>query len=141
MKSLFSSLAVVMGEFSILLGLVPAITFSQDKVASARPRMIQLNPVGVDSSDVFKGPPETYTMRSGYMVLGPNKSVGKHNTRNNEEALIIMAGTGEMSIAGGPTFRVKAYSIAYCPPNTEHNVTNVGTDTLRYVWLVAKAKP
>jgi quercetin dioxygenase-like cupin family protein len=110
----------------------------QIRVDGPKPRVIQLNPAATDSTDVFKGPPDTYTMRSGYMVLAPGKSVGRHSTRNNEEALVMLSGTAEVAIAGGPPLLVKALSVAYCPPSTEHNVTNIGKDTLRYVWLVAR---
>lgn len=103
-------------------------------------RLIQLNPRAVDSMDIFNGPPETVTMRSGYMVLAPSKSVGKHSTRHNEEAVIVFAGTGEMRIVGGLTLQLKPYSVAYCPPNTEHDVVNTGKETLRYMWLVARAE-
>ena len=79
-------------------------------------------------------------MRSGYMVLAPSKSVGKHSTRHNEEAVIVLAGTGEMRIVNGPTLKLTPYCVAYCPPATEHDVINTARDTLRYIWLVAKAK-
>ena len=102
------------------------------------PRLIQLNQAAVESSDVFKGPPETVTMHSGYMVLAPSKSVGKHSTKSYEEAVIVLSGSGEMRITGGTTFNLKPYTVAYCPPLTEHDVINTGSDTLRYIWLVAK---
>jgi mannose-6-phosphate isomerase-like protein (cupin superfamily) len=101
--------------------------------------VIALDASAIQPIDVFKGPPETYTMRSGYMILGPSRSVGKHSTRGNEEALIVLAGTGEMRITGGKSFPLRAYVVAYCPPFTEHDVVNTGQDTLRYIWLVAKA--
>jgi mannose-6-phosphate isomerase-like protein (cupin superfamily) len=74
------------------------------------------------------------------MVLAPSKSVGKHSTRDNEEAIVVLSGTGEIKIIGGSTLHLRPDCVAYCPPNTEHNVTNTGTDTLRYVYIVAKAK-
>jgi len=119
---------------------LPTSALAQTDKSTLKPRVIQLNPSAVDSMDIFKGPPETVTMRSGYMVLAPSKSVGKHSTRHNEEALIVLAGTGEMNIVNGATLKLKPYCVAYCPPNTEHDVTNTGKDTLRYIWLVANAK-
>jgi hypothetical protein len=104
------------------------------------PRLIQLNPSAVDSMDIFKGPPGTVTLHSGYAVLAPLKSVGKRTTGCNEEALITFAGTREMRIVNGPTLKLKPYSVACCPPVTEHDVINRGTDTLRYIRLVAKAQ-
>ena len=80
-------------------------------------------------------------MRSGYMVLAPSRSVGKHSTRGNEEAVIVLQGTGEMRLTGGKKIVLTSWSIAYCPPFTEHDVVNTGADTLRYIWLVAKSAP
>jgi quercetin dioxygenase-like cupin family protein len=74
------------------------------------------------------------------MVLAPLKSVGRHSTKANEEAIVVLAGTGEMRILGGTTLHLRPYCVAYCPPNTEHDVMNIGTDTLRYVYIVARAK-
>lgn len=137
-------------HFGILRFLFPCIgaaivastssTTAQTGKPKPEPRLIQLNSNAADSMDVFKGPPETVTMRSGYMVLAPSKSVGKHSTRHNEEAVIVLAGTGEMRIVDGPTLKLKPYCVAYCPPGTEHDVVNTGSETLRYIWLVAEAK-
>ena len=114
---------------------------AQETGKKPAPRVIHLDPAAAESTDIFTGPPMTATMRSGYMVLAPGKSVGKHSTRNNEEALVVLAGRGEMRITNGPVLALKAYDVAYSPPATEHDVFNTGTDTLRYIWLVAKARP
>lgn len=127
-------------SIAVLAVLISTVLVSAQGTSAKRaPHVIGLDPSAMESTDVFKGPPETYTMRSGYMILAPSKSVGKHSTRGNEEAVIVLAGTGEMRITGGKTLRLRAYSVAYCPPFTEHDVVNTGEDTLRYIWLVAKA--
>ena len=79
-------------------------------------------------------------MRSGYMVLAPSKSAGKHSTKTYEEAIIVLSGFGEMRMTGKSTLNLRPYSVAYCPPMTEHDVINTGSDTLRYIWLAAKAQ-
>jgi mannose-6-phosphate isomerase-like protein (cupin superfamily) len=79
-------------------------------------------------------------MKSGLVVLPPGKSVGKHSTEDNEELLIVFQGQGEMTFKDGSKLPVKANSALYCPPRTEHNVTNTGTGMLRYVYVVANAK-
>ena len=130
-------------NLSIAFALGVALTspaLAQTGLPKPIPRLIQLNQAAVESCDVFKGPPETVTMHSGYMVLAPSKSVGKHSTRGYEEAVIVLSGAGEMRITGGPTFTLAPYTVAYCPPLTEHDVINTGADTLRYIWLVAKAR-
>jgi mannose-6-phosphate isomerase-like protein (cupin superfamily) len=104
------------------------------------PKVVQLDPAATEYVPVLTGPPETITMRSGSVVLLPSKDVGKHSTGNNEEALVVFAGSGEMRMSSGVTLKLKPYVVAYCPPDTEHNVFNTGSEPLRYVYVVAKAR-
>jgi mannose-6-phosphate isomerase-like protein (cupin superfamily) len=132
-------------SFRIIVALILLIALSHHSYAQKNlmkpiPKLITLDNFSPDSVQVLNGPPETVTLRSGYMVLVPSKSVGRHSTRNNEEAIVVLSGTGEMNILGGSTLHLRPYCVAYCPPNTEHNVTNTGTDTLRYVYIVARVK-
>jgi len=104
------------------------------------PKVIQLDPKGQDYLRVLAGPPETSTMRSGLVTLAPQKSVGKHSTGNFEELVIILDGRAEMIITGGEALRLGKGFAAYCPPHTEHDVLNIGTEALRYIYIVAEAK-
>ena len=79
-------------------------------------------------------------MRSGLVVLTPGESVGVHSTADFEEVLVLFEGIGEMVTAGGPTLKLQAGMVAYCPPETEHDVINVGSGSLRYLYLVARAE-
>jgi len=115
-------------------------SFAQNNHTKLMPKLIAFDQVSPDSAQILNGPPETVTMRSGYMVLAPTKSVGRHSTKNNEEAIVVLSGTGEMKIIGGTTLHLRPYCVAYCPPNTEHDVMNIGTDTLRYIYVVARVK-
>ncbi|HTY11409.1 MAG TPA: cupin domain-containing protein [Bacteroidota bacterium] len=124
---------------SAMVTIAPSIS-AQSANRKPEPRVVQLDLSATDSMDILTGPPGTVTMHSGYMVLAPGKSVGRHSTRGYEEALIVLAGSGEMRIINSRTMQLKPYSVAYCPPATEHDVFNTGNDTLRYVYLVAKAK-
>ena len=124
----------------ILLIALSLHSYAQKNPAKLMPKLITLDQASPDSAPVLNGPPETVTLRSGYMVLAPLKSVGRHSTKDNEETIVVMAGKGEFKIVGGPTFQLHPYCVIYCPPNTEHDVTNIGTDTLRYVYIVARAK-
>jgi len=45
-----------------------------------------------------------------------------------------------MTFKDGSKLPVKANSALYCPPETEHNVTNSGTVRLRYVYVVANTR-
>jgi mannose-6-phosphate isomerase-like protein (cupin superfamily) len=110
---------------------------SQEK---PRPKVVELDSRGKDYLQVLAGPPESVTMRSGLEVLAPNKSVGKHSTGQHEELLVVLEGQGEMSFKDGSKLDVKANHALYCPPETEHNVTNTGGSVLRYVYVVASTK-
>jgi mannose-6-phosphate isomerase-like protein (cupin superfamily) len=101
--------------------------------------VIPISPSAADYVPLLEGPPTTVTMESGYVVLKPGQSVGKHSTGRYEEALVVLAGSGEMRSADGSVLHLAAPCLAYCPPATEHDVTNTGDSMLRYVYLVAVA--
>ena len=79
-------------------------------------------------------------MRSGFVRLKPDETVGWHTTGQNEEALVILHGQGEVLIEGQPKLKVVAPRLTYIPPATRHNVANTGKDPLEYVYVVAPAK-
>lgn len=112
----------------------------QPEQAKPRARVIKLDSAGRDYQRVLGGPPETVSMRSGLVVLLPNQSVGKHSTKQNEELLIVLQGKGEMIFADGSSLPVQENYAVYCPPQTQHDVKNIGTVSLRYVYVVAEAK-
>jgi len=124
----------------ILVITVSHYSYAQKNLMKPIPKLITLDHLSPDSAQILNGPPETVTMRSGYMILAPSKSVGRHSTKDYEEAIVVLSGTGEMKIIGGSILELRPYCVAYCPPRTEHDVKNIGTDTLRYVYIVARAK-
>ncbi len=130
--ALFGTMAVFL-FCSIFL--IPAK--SQEKPA---PKVVELDSRGKDYLQVLGGPPESVTMKSGLVVLAPNKSVGKHSTGQHEELLVVLEGQGEMSFKDGSKLDVQANHALYCPPETEHNVTNTGRSVLRYVSVVASTR-
>jgi mannose-6-phosphate isomerase-like protein (cupin superfamily) len=89
---------------------------------------------------ILSGPPETVRMKSGYVVLEPGRTVGRHSTEHHEEILIVLQGEGEMVFHDGSTMTVNANSALYCPPETEHDVRNTGSENLRYVYVTAQAQ-
>ncbi|HYB59868.1 MAG TPA: cupin domain-containing protein [Methylomirabilota bacterium] len=105
-----------------------------------RPKVIELDSGGKDYLQVLAGPPESVKMKSGLVMLPPNKSVGEHTTGQYEELLVVLEGQGEMSFKDGSKLDVRANHALYCPPETEHNVTNTGTTVLRYIYVVASTK-
>jgi len=129
------SLAVVFLSMSMFLS---ASEEQEKKVPE--PKLIPLDLNAKEYMRILGGPPETVTMHSGLVVLEPGKSVGKHNTKNYEEVLVVLEGAGEMMITGGPTLNLKGGSVAYCPPRTEHDVICTGSAKLKYVYIVANAE-
>ncbi len=135
----YNKLSQILFALIIFLIALSLYSYAQQNSMTLISKLITLDKISPDSVKVLNGPPETITMRAGYMVLAPSKSVGRHSTKDNEEAIVVLAGTGEMRIIEGSTLYLRSYCVAYCPPNTEHDVINTGTDTLRYVYIVARA--
>jgi mannose-6-phosphate isomerase-like protein (cupin superfamily) len=103
------------------------------------PRIVALDRDATEYLRILGGPPESVTMRSGYVVLLPEKSVGSHNTEGYEEMVVVLDGEGEILFGDGSVLQLKPYVAAYCPPDTEHDVRNTGNMPLRYVYVVARA--
>jgi len=89
---------------------------------------------------LLKGAPQTNGMRGGSVKLNPGQSVGWHSTSGNEEALVILHGSGTAIFEAHADVALREKMLAYIPPETRHNVTNTGTETLEYVWVVAPVK-
>ncbi|MGO9404273.1 MAG: cupin domain-containing protein [Terriglobales bacterium] len=128
--------------------IVTVVVFTLALTAFLAGQMVQQHPrakvVALGGSakelSVLTGPPESVGMKSGYIVLGPGKSVGKHSTAHHEELLVVLEGSGEMLFKDGSKLPVKANTAVYCPPETEHDVMNSGSQVLRYVYVVAEAR-
>ena len=129
------SLSFGFATFLGFCGIAPCL--SAQSAQQPHAKVIPLEPAGRSELPLLQGPPESVTMRSGLIVLQSGKSVGRHNTGLHEEILIVLEGKGTMSFADGSTLPVESGHAVYCPPRTEHNVTNSGTALLRYVYVVA----
>ncbi len=134
-KSALKIIAKMGGIFSILF-FVPIL--AEDTLKTPTPQVIKYEKGKTDYVRLLGGPPESFGMRSGLVSLQPGQSVGKHNTEEYEELLIVLQGQGEMQIAGGKTLNLTINSAAYCPPHTEHNVLNTSKEPLYYIYVVAK---
>jgi mannose-6-phosphate isomerase-like protein (cupin superfamily) len=107
--------------------------------SSAKPLVLALTCAGGDCP-LLRGHPQTKGMRSGFVRLEAGASVGWHSTERNEEQLVILHGRGQALIAGQPATPFQAPCTVYISPATRHNVTNTGTETLEYVYVVAPAR-
>ena len=116
-----------------------ALTFgviAAQEHAKREPMTFALDCAGGDCP-LLTGAPQTSGMRGGSVKLKPGESVGWHSTSGNEEALVILHGSGVANIEGHPDVPLREKMLAYIPPATRHNVTNTGTQVLEYVWVVA----
>ena len=80
---------------------------------------------------------KAYGLASGFVVLKPKESVGLHNTKNKEEALIILQGQAQISYGNNSRIKAQKNTFVYIPPKTNHNLRNIGKDLLKYVYLTA----
>jgi mannose-6-phosphate isomerase-like protein (cupin superfamily) len=115
-----------------LSALLPAV-YPQDKL---RAKLIKLAGEGKEQA-LLSGPPETVSMRSGLITLQPRQTVGKHSTGQHEEMLVVLEGEGKMLFDDGSSLAIAANHVLYCPPDTSHDVINMGSGTLRYIYIVA----
>ncbi|HUL34553.1 MAG TPA: cupin domain-containing protein [Candidatus Eisenbacteria bacterium] len=113
--------------------------FARQDVAPKGPMTFALDCAGGDCP-LLKGAPQTSGMRGGSVRLMPGESVGWHSTNQNEEALVILRGSGAAKIEGGKDVPLHEKMMAYIPPATPHNVTNTGKEVMEYVWVVAPVR-
>jgi mannose-6-phosphate isomerase-like protein (cupin superfamily) len=119
----------------VCIGVVLGVIAAQER-AKREPMTFALDCAGGDCP-LLKGAPQTSGMRGGSVKLKPGESVGWHSTSANEEALVILHGSGVANIEGHSDVPLTEKMLAYIPPATRHNVTNNGTQILEYVWVVA----
>jgi quercetin dioxygenase-like cupin family protein len=105
-----------------------------------QPKLVHLDEAATGYTPVLTGPPGTVTMRSGYVVLAPDSSVGWHSTERYEEVVVVFSGAGQLRFRGGKVLALGPRTVAYTPPATEHNVTNTGPGPLRYLYVVSRAR-
>ena len=122
-----------------LLPLCLAAVAVQKPAAEPEAKVIQVDMQGKDYVRLLGGPPETFSLRSGAVALQPNKTIGKHSTKSNEELIVVLEGEGVLLLNEDRELPLKTDTVAYCPPNTEHDVKNTGCTLLRYIYVVAKA--
>jgi mannose-6-phosphate isomerase-like protein (cupin superfamily) len=105
------------------------------------PRIINIEPdKESEHLVVLSGPPQTVSMRSGVVTLEPEGSVGLHSTENYEELIIILEGQATILVKGRTPVMAESGNAFYCPPDTEHDVFNSGTEPLRYIYIVAETR-
>lgn len=124
---------------AMFLAAIPS-AFLNAQQPTPHAKVMVLKQPGTGVLPLLSGPPETVTMKSGYVVLEPGRSVGRHSTEHHEEMLVVLEGQGEMLFHDGSKLKIEGGRALYCPPETEHDVVNTGTGDLRYVYVVADAR-
>jgi len=89
----------------------------------------------VDNPGRLLGLEETKQVKSGLVVLKPGENVGLHITEKREEVIVILEGNA-MVEDEKERQNVTVGQIIYIPPETKHNVTNIGDNNLRYIYIV-----
>lgn len=126
--------------FLAVAAIVLTSRWSPAQSSKLHPKVVALDQSEAGILPILSGPPETVSMKSGFVVLDPGQSVGKHTTGRHEEILVILEGVGKMIFSDGSKIELKAQSALYCPPETEHDVKNIGNRPLHYVYVVADAE-
>jgi len=90
-----------------------------------------------ENQKLLDGKPQTCGMRSGRVYLPPGQACGQHSTENKEEVLVFLSGQGELLIVENGSFQVGRGKVSYIPPHTGHDVKNIGTEPLVYIYCVA----
>jgi quercetin dioxygenase-like cupin family protein len=87
---------------------------------------------------LLAGPPDSLALRAGLVTLAPGASVGKHNTDEYEELIVVLGGAGVMLSEDSGETPIDVNHFCYCPPHTVHDVKNTGEEQLRYVYVITK---
>jgi len=103
-----------------------------------QPRSILIPSSGAHYLSLLGGPPESVSMRSGYVELLPGESVGLHSTEDHEELLVPLSGYGQLTSPGVDPLPISINCVLYNPPHTPHDVVDTGDEPLRYIYIVTK---
>lgn len=90
-----------------------------------------------ENQKLLDGKPQTCGMRSGRVYLPPGQACGQHSTKDREELLVFLSGRGELMIGEKDCYQVGRGRVSYIPPHTAHDVKNIGSEPLIYIYCVA----
>lgn len=101
-----------------------------------QPQVVALNS-SKNFKRLLKGIPFTAGMKAGLVTLFPKDSVGEHSTTSKEEVLLILSGKAQISYGARYHLRACARELVYLPPQTKHDVKNIGKNKLQYVYITS----
>lgn len=82
----------------------------------------------------------SFGIKSGHVTLKPGENIGEHSTSEREEIIIILRGEGKAIVDKNKIFTIKADHVLYIPPQTTHDIKNLGKENLGYVFVTSKAQ-
>ena len=91
---------------------------------------------GESYRQILDGKPETHGMRSGRVELAQGEEIGEHSTKDHEETLVVLEGSGVVHVEGHEPLAVRGGQSVYIPPRSTHNVRNPESPLLRYIYVV-----
>jgi len=142
-QSNFTSKTIIIQFFLLLLIIHQIRVEAQENDTITRKSGSKIIVLNLDSSkyqSILNEKSQSIRLHSGLVNLRPNESVGFHNTKDYEEMIVVLEGEGKMIIKNKEEFNLKYGIVAYCSPNTEHNVKNTGSKPLKYIYIVTKTK-
>lgn len=83
--------------------------------------------------------PEEYAIKEiGWMTLEPGASIGMHAHENNEDAYIIVSGTGTFTDSEGKKTEVKAGDVTIARKGQSHALENTGDEPLVFLDVIGQ---
>jgi mannose-6-phosphate isomerase-like protein (cupin superfamily) len=107
---------------------------------SAVPKIITFNPDSTSYQEIFDGEKDSVVFYSGVVTVLPNSSGHVHSTEIYEEMIVVLEGEGQVRVTKQNNLDIKFGTIAFIPPNTEHQVFNTGKKNFKYIYIATKSK-
>lgn len=79
---------------------------------------------------------DTENVKARMVELSSGAEIGEHVTDGKEEVIVFLEGSARVECEGEAR-DVIAPAAAYIGPEKSHNITNTGSERLRYVYVVA----
>jgi len=81
-------------------------------------------------------PPISKVLKSGRVTLEPGEEIGEHVTDRREELLVVLSGSAVIE-KEGKMFALNKGETHYIPEGIRHNVKNLSSETLEYIYIVS----
>jgi mannose-6-phosphate isomerase-like protein (cupin superfamily) len=152
MKSIFAAFATIMGALSCASSGQSA---SKPAPVSGDIQLFKKNGLGTwDREKVAGGAgtlagkfsftrndadPAWVIREIGWMTLQPGASIGPHGHTDNDDAYIIISGSGEFTDSAGTVSKLAAGDITIAHPGQKHAVANTAAAPLYFLDIVSKS--